>query len=72
MRVSDVVRHIKSNRGRLMKRKFEYLRKTYWGADGIWSDGYFVSPVGVDEKVIQKYIQQQGQEDRGQAELDLG
>ena len=71
MRVSDVVRHIKSNSGRLMRKKFEYIRKTYWGSDGIWSDGYFVSTVGVDETVIQKYIQKQGQEDRGQAQLEL-
>ena len=55
-----------------MKRKFEYMRKAYWGVDGIWSDGYFVSTVGVNESVIQKYIQKQGQEDRGQAQLELG
>jgi putative transposase len=72
MRVSDVVRYIKSNTGRLMKKKFEYMRKAYWGVDGIWSDGYFVSTVGVNETVIQKYIQKQGQEDRGQAQLELG
>jgi putative transposase len=72
MRVSDVVRYIKSNSARLMKKKFEYMRKAYWGVDGIWSDGYFVSTVGVNESVIQKYIQKQGQEDRGQAQLELG
>ncbi len=32
--------------GRFMKKKFEYMRKAYWGAEGIWSDGYFVSTVG--------------------------
>ena len=72
MRVSDVVRYIKSNSGRLLKRKFEYMRKTYWGSAGIWSDGYFVSTVGVDEAVIRKYIEKQGQEDSGQAKLELG
>ncbi len=71
MRVSDVVRYIKSQSGRLMKRKFEYIRKAYWGSDGIWSDGYFVSTVGVDEAVIRKYIEKQGQEDSGQAKLEL-
>lgn len=39
MRVSDVVRTFKSHTGRLMKKKFEYMRKAYWGADGIWFDG---------------------------------
>jgi putative transposase len=54
MRVSDIVSYIKSQSGRLMKRKFEYMRKVYWGSDGIWSDGYFVSTVGVEESVIRK------------------
>jgi len=67
MSVSDVVRRIKSTTGRLLKRKFEYMRKAYWGVDGIWSDGYFVSTVGLNEEVIRKYIEKQGHEDRGQA-----
>ena len=71
MRVSDVVRLFKSHTGRLMKRKFEYRRKAYWGADGIWSDGYFVSTVGVDEDIIKRYIENQGKEDSGQAQLEL-
>ena len=71
MRVSDVVRTIKSMSGRLLKKKFEYMRKAYWGVDGIWSDGYFVSTVGVNEHVIKRYIEHQGQEDRGQAQLVL-
>ena len=72
MRVSDVVRIIKSISGRLLKRKFEYMRKAYWGVDGIWSDGYFVSTIGINENVIKQYIERQGQEDAGQAQLVLG
>ena len=71
MRVSDVVRTIKSISGRLMKRKFEYMRKAYWGREGIWSEGYFVSTIGINETVIQRYIEKQGQEDMGQAQLVL-
>ena len=72
MRVSDVVQRIKSVTGRLLKQKFEYMRKAYWGVDGIWSDGYFVSTVGLNESVIRDYIEKQGQEDGGQAQLVLG
>ena len=72
MRISDVVRRIKSTTGRLLKQKFEYMRKAYWGVDGIWSDGYFVSTVGINEGIIKRYIEQQGKEDRGQAQLELG
>jgi hypothetical protein len=49
------------------------MRKAYWGVNGIWSDGYFVSTVvGVNEDIIKKYIEQQGKEDMGQAQLVLG
>ena len=43
----------------------------YWGTDGIWSDGYFVSTVGLNEKVVKQYIENQGKEDTGQAMLEL-
>ncbi len=72
IRVSDAVRSIKSISGRLLKKKFEYMRKAYWGIDGIWSDGYFVSTVGINEHAIKRYIEHQGQEDLGQAQLELG
>ncbi|MFP4464993.1 MAG: transposase [Alphaproteobacteria bacterium] len=55
----------------IIKKKFEYMRKAYWGADGIWSDDYFVSTVGIDEGIIKRYIETQGKEDIGQAELEL-
>ncbi len=69
--VSDVVKHIKANTGRKMREKFPHLDKVYWGMRGIWSVGYFVSTVGVHESTIRKYIEQQGQEDSGQAKLGL-
>ena len=70
-KVSEVVRTIKSTSGRLLKKQFEYLKKAYWGVEGIWSDGYFVSTIGINEKIIQRYIELQGQEDKGQAQLVL-
>lgn len=72
MAVSEAVRILKANTARQMRFKFPYLEKVYWGDPGIWSDGYFVSTVGVDEAVIRKYIQMQGEEDSGQAQLELG
>ena len=72
MAVSEAVRVLKANTARGMVRKFPYLEKVYWDGDsGIWSTGYFVSTVGVNEETIQKYIEQQGREDSGQAKLDL-
>ena len=72
MSVSQVVRILKSNTSRDLKKKFSFLKKVYWGTDGIWSDGYFVSTVGINEDIIKKYIERQGKEDSGQAKLVLG
>lgn len=70
--VSDIVRDIKSNTSRRLRAKFAFLEKVYWGNRSVWSTGFFVSTVGVDEVTIRNYVRWQGKEDNGQAELDLG
>ena len=55
-----------------MKKKFEFLKEVYWGTESVWSGGYFVSTVRINEKIIRQYIEKQGQEDAGQAKLALG
>ncbi len=67
--VSQVVQIIKANTGNKMREKFKYLDKVYWGVKGIWSIGYFVSTVGINEETIRKYIEMRGKEDSGQAKL---
>ena len=69
--VSEVVRDIKSNTARRCKAKFGFLARVYWGTESIWSSGFFVSTVGVDEQTIRNYVRWQGEEDLGQAELEL-
>jgi putative transposase len=64
--VGDAVRLFKTNSSRGIKDKFVFLKKLYWGTDGIWSDGYFVSTVGADTETIKRYIENQGKEDVGQ------
>ena len=71
MSVGSVIRIIKINTSRRLKEKFPFLKDIYWGTDGVWSDGYFVSTVGINEQIIQRYIQYQGREDSGQAQLVL-
>jgi putative transposase len=67
--ISNVVKLIKANTGRSMRRRFPFLDKVYWGVSGIWSIGYFVSTVGINEQIIKRYVQMQAQEDSGQAKL---
>ena len=69
--VSEVVNMVKANRGRKVREKFPHLDKVYWGVTGIWSTGYFVSTVGIHESTVRNYVQMQGKEDSGQAELGL-
>ena len=69
--VGKVIGIIKTNTSRGMKTEIPFLKQVYWGTDGIWSDGYFVSTVGINESVIRKYINNQGQEDAGQTNLRL-
>ncbi len=69
--VGALVGKIKANTGLKMRKKFKYLDHVYWGTEGIWSIGYFVSTVGINESVIREYIEKQSQEDSGQAKLVL-
>jgi len=69
--VSKVINLIKSNTGRAIRRKFSFLKDVYWGDDGIWSGGYFVSTIGLNEELIRQYIEMQGREDGGQAKLEF-
>lgn len=69
--VGSVVRIIKANTSRGLKAKFPFLKEVYWGTDGIWLEGYFVSTTGVNEEIIRKYIENQLTEDTGQAKLEF-
>jgi putative transposase len=71
MAVGTVIGIVKQNTSREMKQKFSFLRKVYWGTDAVWSEGYFVSTVGIDEAVIQAYIENQGKKDAGQTKFEI-
>ncbi len=52
-------------KGKLALRLFDHfpqLRKRYWGQH-VWSRGYCVSTVGLDEERIKKYVRWQNQKD---------
>jgi putative transposase len=66
MSVGSIVRLVKTNTSRKIKEKFPVLKKHYWGTDGIWSEGYFVSTVGITTEIIERYIANQGRLDAGQ------
>lgn len=69
--VADVVGFIKSQTGSALKLRFPFLQKVFWGREGVWSRGYCVSTVGLNEKEILAYVEYQGKEDSGQQKLKL-
>ena len=71
MAVGKVVGIIKQNTSVELKQKFPFLKKVYWGTDAVWSEGYFVSTVGIDEEVIKEYIENQGKKDAGQTKFEI-
>ena len=71
MSVGKAVNIIKSNTGKKIRDKFPFLDEVYYAMSGIWSDGYFVSTVGINEKIIREYIKRQQSEDTGQTKFEL-
>jgi len=69
--VSQAVNIIKSNTSAALKQRFKFLKNVYLDEKGIWSVGYFVSTVGVNESIIRRYIRLQEKEDDGQAQLAI-
>jgi putative transposase len=70
--VASVIQFMKSQSAKILKEKFSFMQKAIYGRGGIWSRGYCVSTVGLDEKAILAYVEHQQHEDTGQLKLDLG
>ncbi len=69
--VAEAVQYIKTKTAQKLKAKFPFLRRAIYGREGIWSRGYCVSGIGLNEKEILAYVEHQEKEDRGQLKLDL-
>ena len=69
--VSEVVGRMKAQTASIMRKQFAWLENVYWKENIVWSPGYFVSTVGLDETKIMNYVRWQQGQDSGQAKLDL-
>ena len=68
--IAAVVQKLKIESSIRIKKRFKFIREMY--LDGsIWSVGYFVSTVGLNEQQVNRYIAWQGKKDTG-ANLRLG
>ena len=71
MSVGKAVGLIKQNTARDLKQKFPFLKQVYWGTEAVWSEGYFASTIGMNDKVVKAYIENQGKKDAGQTMFEI-
>jgi putative transposase len=69
--ISSVMGKLKSQSASQLRKAFPWLNKVYWNENIVWSPGYFVSSVGVDEATIRQYVEYQGRQDSGQLRMKL-
>ena len=69
--VSEVVGRLKSGASKIFRERYRLFKKVYGEKEVMWSTGYFVSTVGIDEEIIRRYIKYQEALDTGQMKFDL-
>ena len=69
--IAEVVQGFKGASSYHLRKHVKWIRKVFGKKNKMWSNGYFVSTLGIDEDVVQKYIKYQQDLDSGQAKLDL-
>ena len=63
--VAEVIQQLKASSSAHLKHKFKFISNIYEKQGNIWSVGYFVSTVGLNEDQIKKYIERQNRYDTG-------
>jgi len=62
--IAAAVQALKARSSLYLKQTFPFIRKMYIDG-GIWSVGYYVSTIGLNEKMISRYLDMQGKKDKG-------
>ena len=61
--IAAMVQKLKNHSSKELKRAFKFIKEMDDGS-GIWSVGYFASSIGLNEKVVMRYIEHQDKHDR--------
>lgn len=69
--VAKAVEIIKSLSAKQIRKEIVWLDKLYYATGSMWTVGYFVSTVGIDEEIIRRYVRSQIEQDSGQAKLEF-
>ncbi len=68
--VAKAIQYLKTQSAKKLKVKFPFMQKSY-SKGGIWSRGYCVSCIGLNEREILDYVEHQEKGDKGQLKLTL-
>jgi len=68
--ISDLMGFLKGKMALNLFHRYEKLGKQYWGRH-LWSRGYCVSTVGLDEAQIRKYVRWQEKKDKVAEQVGL-
>ena len=69
--VSEIVSIMKAKTSSIFQERYRLFKNVYKEKGTVWSVGYFVSTVGIDEQIIRNYIKYQEALDTGQMKFDL-
>ena len=69
--VSNLMGYLKGSLSTRLFKRFEKFGKRFWGRH-LWSRGYCVSTVGLDEDKIRKYVRWQEKNDKDSEDDQLG
>ena len=69
--ISSLMGFLKGKLSTRMFQKYERLGKRYWGRK-LWSRGYCVSTIGLDEDKIRRYVKWQEKKDKGNDQYQAG
>jgi putative transposase len=61
--IAAMVQKLKAHSSKELKLSFKFIREIDDGS-GIWSVGYFASSIGLNEKMVKRYIDMQDKQDR--------
>ena len=69
--IASIMGQLKSQSASRLRSKLTWLQQVYWKENIVWSPGYFVSSIGIDEQTIKNYIEAQGYQDSSQLRMKL-
>jgi putative transposase len=69
--ISNIMGFIKGKISLSLFHRYECLGKRYWGRH-LWSRGYCVSTIDLDEEQIRKYVRWQEHKDKESEQMSLG